>query len=117
MPKTILVVENEVRGREIITQFLREANYEVQEADDGVSAIALLDNRPFDLVICDLVMPRIGALEVISYLNSRALSTAVILITGHPELVNNKGLGHLPVFSKPFNMYDLLHKVEEMLGK
>jgi len=117
MPKRILVVDNEVRSRENITHFLREENYEVGEADDGVTAIAMLDKITFDLMICDVVMPRLGAFEVINYLKSRCLSTSVILITGHPYLLAEKGLGHLPVFSKPFNMYDLLHKVREIINE
>jgi CheY-like chemotaxis protein len=115
MPKRILVVDNEARSREIITHFLRETNYEVGEADDGVSAIAMLEKTKFDLMICDLVMPRLGAFEVINHLKSRSLSTSVILITGHPDLLAEKGLGHLTAFSKPFNMYDLLYKVRELL--
>ena len=83
MPKRILVVDNEVRSRESITYFLREANYAVEEADDGVTAIAMLDKIKFDLIICDVVMPRLGAFEVMNYLKSRSLSTSVILITGH----------------------------------
>ena len=51
MPKRILVVDNEVRSREIITHFMREANYAVGEADDGVTAIATLDKVKFDLII------------------------------------------------------------------
>ena len=116
MPKRILVVDNEARSRESIIYFLREANYAVGEADDGVTAIAMLDKLKFDLMICDVVMPRLGAFEVMNYLNSRSLSTSVILITGHPYLLAEKGLGHLPVFSKPFNMYDLLHKVREIVN-
>jgi DNA-binding NtrC family response regulator len=115
MAKKILVVDNEVRSREIITHFLREANYEVGEADDGVSAIAMIEKMKFDLMICDLVMPRLGAFDVINYLRSRALSLSVILITGHPDLLAEKGLGHFPAFSKPFNMYDLLRKVREII--
>ena len=116
MPKRILVVDNELRSREIIAHFLREANYEVAEADDGVSAIAMLDHYEFDLMICDVIMPQLGAFEVISYMKSRSLSTSVILITGHPDLLAQRGLGHLPNFAKPFNMYDLLHMVKQLIS-
>ena len=117
MPKRILVVDNELRSREIIAHFLREANYEVAEADDGVSAIAMLGHNEFDLMICDVVMPQLGAFDVISYMKSRSLSTSVILITGHPDLLAQRGLGHLPHFAKPFNMYDLLHMVKKLLNE
>ncbi len=117
MPKRILVVDNELRSREMIAHFLREASYEVEQADDGVSAIEMLDKKKFDLMICDIVMPQLSAIDVVRHMNSRALSTSVILITGHPDSVAQRGLGHLPYFTKPFNMYDLLRVVKEIIGE
>jgi len=117
MAKTILVVDNEVRYRELIARLLREVGYEVDEADDGASALELLERKSFDLMICDVVMPRLNAIDVLDYIKSRSLSTSIILITGHPYLHADKGLGNLTCFMKPFNMYDLLHKVNEMLDK
>src|SRR5882724_6287154 len=117
MPKKILVVDNELRSRQLIAYLLHEKGYEIDEADDGVSALEILEKKIFDLMICDVVMPRLNAFDVIDYMNSRSLSTSIILITGHPYLLRDKGLGSLTCFMKPFNMYDLLHKVEEMLGK
>jgi CheY-like chemotaxis protein len=116
MSKKILVVDNELRSRELIAHLLREESYEVDEADDGVSAVEILEKKKFDLMICDVVMPRLNAFDVIDHMKSRSLSTSIILITGHPYLVAENGLESLPCFRKPFNMYDLLHKVKEMLG-
>lgn len=117
MPKRILVVDNELHSREMIAHFLREANYEVEQADDGVSAIEMLDKKKFALMICDIVMPQLSAFEVVSFMNSRSLSTSVILITGHPDSAAQRGLGHLPYFTKPFNMYDMLRMVKEIIGE
>ncbi|HSE87911.1 MAG TPA: response regulator [Candidatus Binatia bacterium] len=117
MPKKILVVDNELHNRKLIAHFLHEESYEVDEADDGASALELLATKEFDLMICDVVMPRLSAFEVIDRMKSRSLSTAVILITGHPYLLAEKGLENLPCFMKPFNMYDLLRKVNEILNK
>lgn len=117
MPKTILVVENELRTRQLIAYLLREEGYEVDEADDGVSALRILGQKVVDLIICDVVMPRLNAFEVLEYIKSLSLSTSIILITGYPYLLTEKGLGDLTCFMKPFNMYDLLHKVKDMLGQ
>ncbi|HEX5607548.1 MAG TPA: response regulator, partial [Candidatus Binatia bacterium] len=84
---------------------------------DGTSALQLLNEKNYDLMICDVVMPRLNAFDILEHIKSRSLSTLVILITGHPYLLADKGLGHLTSFTKPFNMYDLLRKVNEMLGK
>jgi DNA-binding response OmpR family regulator len=115
MAKTVLVVDNERHSRELIAHFLREASYDVLEASDGVGAIELLGDGTCDLMICDIVMPQLGAIDVIEYMKSRSISTPVILITGHPDSVVICGFSHLPYFIKPFNMYDLLRKVREMI--
>ena len=116
MSKKILVVDNELRSRELIAYLLREESYDVDEADDGVSALEILEKKKFDLMICDVVMPRLNAFDVIDHMKSRSLSTSIILITGHPYLIAENELESLPCFRKPFNMYDLLHKVREILG-
>jgi two-component system nitrogen regulation response regulator NtrX len=107
--KKILVVDNEFRSRRNIAYFLREEDYEVDEADDGVSALDILEKKIFDLMICDVVMPRLSAFDVIQRMKSRSLPTSIILITGHPDLVAQKGLGDLPCFTKPFNLNVLWH--------
>lgn len=112
--KRILVVDNELRSRHNISELLREEGYEVYEADDGVKAIQLLENDHFDLLICDIVMPRLSAFNVIDRMRSCSISTPIILITAHPELLADKGLTNLPCFTKPFNLYDLLHKAREL---
>lgn len=117
MSKTVLVVDNESGSRRNISLFLREHGYEVDEADDGLTALDLLDKKSFDLLICDLVMPRLSALDVIRRIEASPTSTSVILITGHPDLVDEKGLGHLPCFAKPFNLYDLLRRVKQALDE
>jgi DNA-binding NtrC family response regulator len=115
MPKRILVVDNDLRSREIIARFLRESGYEVEQADDGLKAIAMLSDNGFALLICDVVMPQLGAFELIGRMRSLSLSTAVILISGHPDLLAQQNLPPLPYLSKPFNMYDLLRLVEKSI--
>ena len=97
MPKTILVVENELRSRQLIAHLLREKGYEVDEADDGVSALRILEQKVVDLIVCDVVMPRLNAFDVLEYIKSRSLATSIILITGHPYLLTEKGLETSPV--------------------
>ena len=117
MPKQVLVVDNEFGSRRNISFLLREQGYEVDEADDGLTALDLLDKKTFDLLICDVVMPRLNGLDVVRRIESSPTSTSVILITGHPDLVDEKGLGHLPCFTKPFNLYDLLRSVKQALDE
>jgi CheY-like chemotaxis protein len=117
MPKQVLVVDNESGSRRNIAFLLREQGYEVDEADDGLTALDLLDKKTFDLLICDVVMPRLSGLDVVRRIEASSTSTSVILITGHPDLLDEKGLGHLPCFTKPFNLYDLLRSVKQALNE
>ena len=117
MPKKILVVDNEFGSRRNIAFLLREQGYDVDEADDGLSALDLLDKKTFDLLICDVVMPRLSGFDVVRRIESSPTSTSVILITAHPDLLDQKGLGHLPCFTKPFNLYDLLRRVKQALNE
>jgi two-component system, OmpR family, response regulator len=116
MSKKVLVVDNESGSRRNISLLLREQGYEVDEADDGLTALDLLDKTTFDPLICDVVMPRLSGLDVIRRIESSHTSTSVILITGHPDLLDEKGLGHFPCFTKPFNLYDLLRRVKQALS-
>ena len=96
MSKKILVVDNESGNRRNISLLLREQGYEVDEADDGLKALDLLDKKTFDLLICDVVMPRLSALDVIRRIESSSTSTSVILITGHPDWSTRKALDIYP---------------------
>jgi DNA-binding response OmpR family regulator len=117
MQYRILVVDNDLRSRKNVCQLLREEGYDVDQADDGHTALARLEAAQFDLLICDVVMPRLNAFDVINEMRSRALSMPVILITGHPEALAATALRNLPYFTKPFNLYDLLHKTRQLLGE
>ena len=117
MPKQVLVVDNESGSRRNIAFLLREQGYEVEEADDGLTALELLDKKTLDLLICDVVMPRLSGLDVVRRIEASSKATSVILITGHPDLLDEKGLGHLPCFTKPFNLYDLLRSVKQALNE
>ena len=66
MPKKVLVVDNESSNRRNIAFLLREQGFEVDEADDGLTALDLLDKKTFDLLICDVVMPRLSASGVVT---------------------------------------------------
>ncbi len=104
---TVLVAENEALVRDMITRTLRESGYEVVEVADGEEAIAALRNRPraLDLVILDVIMPRMGGREFAAWLERERPGTRVLFISGFPDLeVVDRGLldGGRPFLQKPF---------------
>lgn len=64
MPETILLVEDEHAALEVLSLLLAQEGYRVQEASDGVEALALLEKQRPDLVITDYWMPRLDGLEL-----------------------------------------------------
>ncbi len=85
---SILVVEDDRVVREIVARHLARDGYEVIRADDGLAAIAVLQDRHVDLVITDLNMPGIDGHEVITSLRQGLPSVLVIVMTGDVTLAS-----------------------------
>jgi PAS domain S-box-containing protein len=118
----ILVVDDEDGIRRSTATVLSRAGYAVEEAGDGEAALALLGrlDARYDLVLSDLVMPRIGGLALHEELRRRGCDTRVLLMSGytaedvraqkgaHPELI---------LLHKPWSVTDLLRRVREVLDQ
>ena len=92
--EAILVVEDEDALRATLVDFLETLNYLVIEATDGAGALEILADRaePFDLILSDVVMPRMGGVALFKNLVRRGNSTPVVLLTGHTMGVELEGL-------------------------
>ncbi len=118
----ILVVDDEDGIRRSAGRVLRRSGYAVEEAADGVQALALLDRaeNPFDLVLSDLVMPRMGGLALYEKLRARAGDTRVLLMSGYTaEDVRalNQAQSGLKFLHKPWTITDLLRRVRAILDE
>jgi PAS domain S-box-containing protein len=78
----VLLVDDEPRVRAVTSTLLRRLGHEVLEANDGVEALALAAVRPPDLVVTDLVMPRVGGLQLIEALRDGRPFLPAIVMTG-----------------------------------
>jgi two-component system cell cycle sensor histidine kinase/response regulator CckA len=116
----ILVVEDETALAGAVTDMLRDAGYIVDHAVDGEEALAKVDARAFDLVICDLRMPKVDGPRFYRTLarTTPALASRVIFMTGDvagtdaEQFLRESGCGWL---AKPFRQADLLRAVREGL--
>jgi PAS domain S-box-containing protein len=118
----ILVVDDEDGIRRSAARVLTRAGYAVEEASDGEAALALLGrpDAPYDLVLSDLVMPRIGGLALHEELRRRGYNTRVLLMSGYAaEDVRAQGGTHtgLTFLHKPWSVTDLLRRVREVLDQ
>jgi DNA-binding response OmpR family regulator len=116
----ILVVDDELGIREFFSRELISEGYSVETASDGDDALSKLDTKTFDLVICDLKMPRLGGLEVLSEIRKRGLETQVILMTGcmmEDSSVEAIKKNADDLIQKPFYLDEILAIVKNSLTK
>lgn len=120
MKPRILIVDDESQIRHLLRTCMEQRGYETHEAADGRQAIAKLAADAFDLVIADIVMPEQDGLEVIMYLRKQQPNVKIIAISAVGNelfLQSARGLGASYVFTKPFELADIEHAVEELLRK
>ncbi|WP_303315812.1 sigma-54 dependent transcriptional regulator [Flavivirga abyssicola] len=121
MPK-ILVIEDEAAIRRVLVKILSEENdtYEVEEAEDGLLGIEKIKNDDFDLVLCDIKMPKMDGVEVLEAVKKIKPETPIVMISGHGDLdtaVNTMRLGAFDYISKPPDLNRLLNTVRNALDK
>lgn len=116
----VLVVDDDEQARREYREFLSAENYRVIEAGDGQQAISLVNRERPDLVILDMVMPRLDGLAVCRMLKGRPELgfLPVIIVTAHGDVDNRVQalkLGADDYISKPANRGELLARVEALL--
>lgn len=82
MPK-ILLIDDEAAIRKALKEILEYESFEVDEAEDGPTGIKLAEKETYDLIFCDIKMPRMDGLEVLEKLKDRGVESPVVIITGH----------------------------------
>ena len=117
----ILVIDDDVRLRELLRRFLERAGYEVVVAENGRVALKIQRQTPADVIITDIFMPEKEGTEIIMDLSLEFPKAKVIAISGGGNVKNidflqlAKNLGALKTFQKPFKQKELLAAVEELL--
>ncbi|MDO4977427.1 MAG: response regulator transcription factor [Eubacteriales bacterium] len=118
--KKILVVDDEMRIRKIVKDFLRKNDYEVLEAEDGEQALDLFfEDKSIQLIICDIMMPKINGYEVVKEIRNYSDIPIIMLTakdTENDELLGFD-LGIDEYISKPFSPKILVARVEAILRR
>ncbi len=115
----ILVVDDEHSLREFLTILLEQEGYEVSTADSVASGIARLQDRSYDVVMCDLKLPDGSGLEVLADARRRQVAAPFIIITAHTtpqHALEALRAGAAEYLSKPFNVDDLKLILTKLLG-
>lgn len=121
MPK-ILIIEDEVTIRRVLTKILLEESetYIVEEAEDGKSGFEKIKNEDYDLVLCDIKMPKMNGEELLEAVKKIKPEIPMVMISGHGDLetaVNTMRLGAFDYISKPPDLNRLLNTVRNALDK
>lgn len=122
MGKRILVVDDEEVIRKFLRIHLAKLGYEVKEAADGEQAMEQLRKEDFDLLICDVVMPKKDGWEVIKEVksNPKTKEMPVIVLTARNEdsdMFKGYDLGANYYMTKPFTKTQLLYGLKLMLSE
>lgn len=121
MPK-ILIIEDEAAIRRVLVKILSEENdtYQVEEAEDGLVGMERIKNDDFDLVLCDIKMPKMDGVEVLEAVKKIKPEIPMVMISGHGDLdtaVNTMRLGAFDYISKPPDLNRLLNTVRIALDR
>ena len=118
--KRIFLIEDEPGIVLTLTDRLTREGYAVDSAADGESGLERASKEPFDLVLLDLMLPRMSGFDVCRELRKRGIETPVIMLTARGQIIDKVvglKLGADDYVTKPFEMAELLARVEAHLRR
>ena len=118
--ESILVVEDEEKIRSALADFLEFHNFEVTQAVDGLEAERSVAGRRFDLILLDLMLPKISGEQLCSKWRGDGLQTPIIMLTAkgqEKEKVAGLNLGADDYVTKPFSLEELLARINAVLRR
>src|SRR5688572_8082292 len=122
MPK-ILIIEDEASIRSVLKDILKdqkELKLEVDEARDGAEGLNLLENNAYDVVFCDIKMPKMDGMEVLQKAKDKGIASTFIMISAHGSTemaVDATKLGAFDFLQKPPDLNRLLITLRNALDK
>lgn len=118
----ILIIEDEAAIRRVLGKIISEENdsYIVEEAEDGLLGMEKIKDNDYDLVLCDIKMPKMDGVEVLERAKKLKPEIPFVMISGHGDLdtaVNTMRLGAFDYISKPPDLNRLLNTVRNALDR
>ncbi|MDT9238306.1 response regulator [Limnospira sp. PMC 1298.21] len=120
-PANILIVDDSIDGRLLVEILLQDAGYNVQTAESGQVALQMVESSPPDLIILDLMMPKMSGYEVIKILRCQPtipfIPVLIMTACGYLEEREQAQIDVDGIIYKPINLDLLLSQVEGLLKK
>jgi DNA-binding NtrC family response regulator len=116
----ILVIDDEKSIRRTLKDILEFEEYQVQEAEDGKTGLELALKESFDVIFCDIKMPRMDGMEVLQKLQENGVDAQVIMISGHGNIetaVDSIKMGAYDFIEKPLDLNRILVTIRNAKDK
>ena len=119
MMNKILVVEDDLDIQELLQNFLQESGYDITVANDGLEAINLFSDDNFDLILLDILLPKIDGFSVCEFIRKKSQIPIIILtaLNGEKEQIKGLDLQVDDYITKPFSMPVLVRKIAAVLRR
>jgi len=118
MSKRILIAEDELEARELLTSIAKINGYDVIAVTDGVDLLTIVADEKFDVIITDLMMPHLDGASAAEIMKMQGNTTPVIAFTGVSpqdlDLVKEK---FTKIYYKPINISEVFEYVESLFGE
>ena len=117
--QNILIVEDDLDIQELLREFLKEAGYEVMTAGDGIEAMDLFAKNKYDLILLDIMLPKIDGFGVCELIRKQS-QVPIIMLTalgGEEEQIRGLDLQVDDYITKPFSVPILIRKIAAVLRR
>lgn len=112
----ILIVDDDEEIRNFLGALLQDEGYSTESAEDGLVALKRLEETMPDLILLDIMMPRMDGYRFAEALHQRGLSIPFIVLSANPREQQAKAMGACSFIAKPFDLLDLLEKIDSCAG-
>ncbi len=119
----ILLIDDDDQFRDMMTQMLQQDQHKLTVAKDGAEGLALINSTRFDLIITDILMPKMDGIELIAALKKLACKTPIIALSGGRRMISADFnlesaslVGVSSTLAKPFTRNELRDAIKEALA-
>ncbi|MCW3072568.1 MAG: Fis family transcriptional regulator [Bacteroidetes bacterium] len=116
----ILIIDDEKSIRKTLREILEYEKYQVDEASDGVEGLGMIQKEKYDIILCDIKMPKMDGIEVLDKVMQLSIDTPVVMVSGHGNIetaVEAVKKGAFDFIAKPLDLNRLLVTIRNAMDK
>ncbi len=116
----ILIIDDEKSIRKSLREILEFEKYKVEEAEDGLAGLAMASAENYDLILCDIKMPKLDGMELLNKLNEQEVDSPIVMMSGHGNIetaVEAVKKGAYDFLAKPIDLNRLLVTVRNAIER